>query len=706
MMKNRIIISSFILLLIISNDICSQIQFRETVWLQLERELFLCGDEISFRADLLENDTYKPSVLSTDLRLELIDAQSNIIKQYNLALESAEVSGTIDIPANLKTGWYYLRGYTNWMRNFDEKYFTVRAIRIFNPGDESFKADQTAGEINRYQAYAENFLKDNIELSIKDESIKQGAPEISITEKNGYLDVDIYNTQDDVEYKVLIHRLYSWSWYNSGRPVNSQLSFRVPLKDIPTGISQITILDEENNEIFRRLWSDYSESQASIIIEADDNNIIAGSEQSFVFSKSFNSESNDSNNLNVLVHAATPGSGIYNYFPGLPGWPATGEIPSADEAFRAWLAANTYAPGTAAAFFREDPGYPAPPTFNKNVNNGITYYPDTRSGIIRGRASDNQGNPLVNKNIAMTILNENLFCTAKIDRKGFFAFTFPGLHGNKDFFLNFVDEDDPSWNIKIEDTYADITGIPERGGVYFTDEEMKFLEDQYLILQLRNIYYETDSADAEVVNDSRPDEYSFYGFPDFSVDIDEYIKLPDLREVFLEVVPLVAIRQREGHYSLILNGNNFLINNLPALVLLDGIPLCEYNDLLNLPPDRIARIEGINDYFVHGDIVITGIVNIISRNRDFAGLEMPQSALISSIQLSDTLAGNSLNKTAEKTGYPVIDNVIIWVKLEAASDESSVTIKMNDYTGKHVISIYGFDSDGRWHRGVRSFTLY
>ncbi|HDZ40148.1 MAG TPA: hypothetical protein ENH59_00480 [Bacteroidetes bacterium] len=766
-MKKRLITYIIPVLLIASSNVCSQVQLMETVWLQTERELFLAGEEIYFRAELLENDTYKPSVLSNSLRLELIDSQGKNIKRFNLALEESEVTGKIEIPQNLSTGWYFLCAYTNWMRNFDEKYFTSRAIRIINPDDVNvqpaaernkleleitpyadpvsgrqmcsvhatdtygtgieahgfilsgprdtvlcFKTDPTgwassyynAAHPDRYQAFAENFPKENIRFIIQDKKISQGDAEISLTEKYGYLNVNIRNSKDDAEYKVLVHRFYSWSWFDRGKPDNGQLTFRIPLKDFPGGISQVAVLDEANNEIFRSLWSDYSELPASIRIEAGGSNFKIGSEQSFDFISPVISGRDASNRFKLIVHADVPGSDIYSYLPGLPGWPALSGIPAGDEAFRAWLNSNTYAPGTAAAFFRDDPEFPSAPSFNTKGDRGITYYPDTRTGSIRGWIRDKQGMPLPLKNVAMTILNDNLFSAARTDEQGFFALTFPGLHGSKDYFLNYYNEYDPSWKLEQEETFTGLSNLPEKGRASFTAEEGEFLKNQGLLLQLKDIYYATDSAEIVMVDDSRLLTHAFYGKPDYSIDVDEYIKLPNLREVFLEVVPFVAVRQRDGRSVLLSTGNNLLAGDFPALVLLDGIPLYEYDDLLNLPPDRIVRIEGINDFYVHGNVVLSGIVNIISRNSDFAGLKIPRSAVISNVQLpvkpdADDFTGNLTIK-----GYPQIDNIVIWDKFNPSSG-NSVTIKMNDYPGRHAVSVYGFDTEGRWYRGVNHFNV-
>lgn len=765
-MKKRFLIYIIAFLLIAPAGVFSQVRLRETVWLQLERDLFIAGENICFRAELLENDTYKPSVLSNSIRLELTDSQGNNIKRLNILLENSEASGKIEIPANLATGWYFLRCYTNWMRNFDDKYITYRVIRIYNPEDDNFqtgaaigelkleitpytdpyngrsmcsvyasdkhgspvrshgfilsgprdtvlyfKTDRTgwagsyynAAHVDRYQVFAENVSRENISFEINDNNDLAGGQEISISEKYGYLNINILNAGNDEEYKVFVHRLYSWSWFDKGRSERGQLSFRIPLKDLPSGISQVAILDEANNEIFRRLWSDYSEVDQSIRIEEGHGSVGPGEEQSFEFISPVISARDTANRFKLIVHADVPGSDIYAYLPGLPGWPALSEIPSGDEAFRAWLYSTSYVPGTAAAFFMQNTEDPSPPVFSSKEG-VISYYPDARTGTIRGRIKDNQGKAVALKNVAMTILNDNLFAAARTDEEGFFAFTFPGLHGSKDYFLNYYNGHEPSWVLALEESFAGIGSIPQKGKISFTEEEIDFLRKQGMLLQIRNIYSPGDSS-ANGSQDSQPPVTGFfYGKPDFSIELDEYIKLPDLREVFLEVVPFVAVRQREGRNVLFSTGENLLSGDSPALVLLDGVPLDEYDELLAVPPERIQRIEGVNDFYAHGNAVLPGIVNILSRNRDFAGLKIPRSAIISSVQLPEEHAAFKLTGDPAGEGYPSIDNIVIWDKLKPSS-ANTVTVKMSDYPGSHTVSVYGFDSYGRWYRGVKRFDV-
>lgn len=751
----------------------TQIQFRETVWLQTERDIYLSGEEIHFKAVLLENDSYKPSVLSKSLRVELCDEKGNKISQQNIELSDSKLSGKITIPTNLNTGRYYLRSYSNWMRNYGEDGFTLLPVRVLNqatnmsdiptvtnnhlkleiypytdpvsekemcsifasdkhgtgiesqgfilsgPRDTvlSFNTGKTGwtnsfyspSNENRYQAFAENIPQENIEYSITGKTAA-GKKEILITRKYGHLYVEIKDPEPSTEYKILVHRIYSWSWYHSGHARNNELVFHVPLKDIPSGISQISILDNNNNQIYSRLWSDYGEYEGDIHIEpAGNKDIIIGTSHTFNFNIQSGPGGSENNHVNLLVHSYIPGSSVFRYIPGLPGWPATATIPAEKDAFKAWLNANSYPEGTATAFFRDSNERPQSPVFENADKTSIQYYPDTRAGTVRGRVTDSRGNALSRKSVALTILNDNRFYASWTDNNGNFALTFPGLHGPKDYILNFFHEYDPSWKLELESLYADFNNIPDKGPVSFTPGELEFLQNQGLLLQLKAVYYGSENDRVITTGkDSTRQDMIFYGKPDFSISIDDYISLPNMREVISEVVPFVSVRQKDDRYTLNVTADHLKNSMYPTLVLLDGIPLYQYRELLYLPPDRIKTIEGINDFYLHGNIVFSGVINIHSVNGDFAGLSLPEAAVLSSLPLPSMSQEIAFidNITKEKEpGMPALNNILAWKRLEN-TESGTEDIRSGDNPGKYMITIYGYDDEGRWYRGKKLFGVY
>ena len=73
-------------------------------------------------------------------------SSGNPVSQQNLILEGSTVSGNLVLPSEAKSGWYYIRAYTNWMRNFNPDAFATVAIKVFNPGESE--------ELNRFSSRA------------------------------------------------------------------------------------------------------------------------------------------------------------------------------------------------------------------------------------------------------------------------------------------------------------------------------------------------------------------------------------------------------------------------------------------------------------------------------------------------------------------------------------------------------------------------
>jgi hypothetical protein len=404
MKKNVIIIISLFLFIINNQTINAQILFKETAWLQANRDIYLSGEEIYFKVSLLEYDTYHPSVLSKNIRLELTDVNGNSIIRKNLELENSKIFDKITLPVNIKTGKYYLRAYSNWMRNFSEDDFSELELRVlhtedanqdslllknnnvnikifpysdseqskcsiflsnkFGEGMESegfilggrddtaltFHSNKTGwassnykpSDITQYQAFVKGFQKDNISFEVNrihnwDEQINS-----SVTKKNGYLNVVIKGVQTGSNYKLLLHRTYSWSWFHTVVAENNSVVFHIPLENIPVGLSQIAVLDEENKIIFKQLWSDYSKVVSDVRIEMDTSIITTDSYHDFSYNSEASFNKDSIWDLQVKADKFLPNARMYLYLPGLPGWPAKYEIPADKNGFEGWINANLY----------------------------------------------------------------------------------------------------------------------------------------------------------------------------------------------------------------------------------------------------------------------------------------------------------------------------------------------------------------------------
>lgn len=111
--------------------------FFEKVYLHTDREQYLAGENLWFKAYLVNayNDTLINS--SNNLYVELIAHGATIRDRKLIRMEHGLGYGDFKLSDSLAAGTYRLRAYTNWMRNFGDNFVFEKEIKIY--GDKKEK---------------------------------------------------------------------------------------------------------------------------------------------------------------------------------------------------------------------------------------------------------------------------------------------------------------------------------------------------------------------------------------------------------------------------------------------------------------------------------------------------------------------------------------------------------------------------------------
>jgi len=105
---------------------------QEKVFLHTDREHYVAGDAI-WLAAYVTNATGAPTRgMSEIVYADLINQQGEVIDTRRMAIDNGQGNAYFELPKNLASGAYYLRGYTRWMRNFDTKVWFQKPLRIYN----------------------------------------------------------------------------------------------------------------------------------------------------------------------------------------------------------------------------------------------------------------------------------------------------------------------------------------------------------------------------------------------------------------------------------------------------------------------------------------------------------------------------------------------------------------------------------------------
>ncbi|HQS04403.1 MAG TPA: TonB-dependent receptor, partial [Daejeonella sp.] len=105
---------------------------QEKVHLHLDKPYYAIGDNIWFKAYVVNAEKNELSTLSRILYVELINDKDSIKKSLKIPLELGLTWGDFTLSDSLREGNYRIRAYTTWMRNFGEEYFFDKTITIGN----------------------------------------------------------------------------------------------------------------------------------------------------------------------------------------------------------------------------------------------------------------------------------------------------------------------------------------------------------------------------------------------------------------------------------------------------------------------------------------------------------------------------------------------------------------------------------------------
>lgn len=112
-----------------------------------------------------------------------------------------------------------------------------------------------------------------------------------------------------------------------------------------------------------------------------------------------------------------------------------------------------------------------------------------------------------------------------------------------------------------------------------------------------------------------------------SVDLKDFVALPTMTEVLNELVSYVHVRKRDGNHILaVVDQNRKNVYDHP-LILIDNLPVFNVDEILAINPAKVERIDVIGKVYGFGDLLIEGIIMITTKTDDFAGIQLPSASV-------------------------------------------------------------------------------
>lgn len=145
---------------------------QEKLYLHLDKPFYSAGERIWFKGYLVNATFLKDSEMSNYIYLELLNRNDSVLMRKKYMRDSCGFSGHLLLPSDIQSDQYYLRAYTNWMRNVDSSFFYLRNLEINNPianqivsSVKYFHDDETT--IAAVMAFSDNLEKPYADMKVR-----------------------------------------------------------------------------------------------------------------------------------------------------------------------------------------------------------------------------------------------------------------------------------------------------------------------------------------------------------------------------------------------------------------------------------------------------------------------------------------------------------------------------------------------------------
>jgi hypothetical protein len=547
---------------------------NERVVLITDRDYYLTGDKLWFTAYCFVDNQIN-SDLSKVLYVELFNEEKNAFVQKKYELKNGMAAGALDIPGDVNTGYYFLRAYTQYQRNFPVDQYFVRALTVINPLSDITRINPSQKE----QVIEGDFL-DNLE-SLKNPV----ALNLEVSKK-------VFSQREAVELTI-----------NTG--IDSDLSI-----------------------VVRKKGTGHTEKEQQQLLS-----------------------------VNPWLFPS------YEALPG--GYEKSGFI-----------------------------------GFNRARLEKISWIPEIRGLTLSGMIQRKSSKEPVGDIYCLTsvIGEEPQLHLAKTHTDGTFVFSYNDLQGKKNMFVAIRNNEDKDLEILINKDFS--TGFPEVTSVPlpFDEDQHAFFEELFVNAQLNRAFELPYKKNAYEGEGTLPPMFNV-GSPDLVVKVKDFIDIPNMTEVFRELVPSVSVKGKIGNRKLNVFDKEVFKDYDDPVVLLDNVPVNDIEKLLELNPAKMKAIEVYNSNYLLGDYLLGGIISVKTNTDDFAGFKWTDKSVflpftsMSSVEIFQSPLYLTTSDKQDKK--PDFRTVLYW-NPKAKTERNAVKFSFftSDYLGEYEVIVQGFTKDG------------
>jgi hypothetical protein len=736
---------------------------QEKIFVHTDKENYLTGEIIWFKLFLTDALFNKPLNLSKIAYIEVLDRAHKPILQSKIGLQNSMGAGSILLPYSLQSGNYIFRCYTGLMKDYSADYYFEKQVTIINPlkkpdwselkssnfnvqffpeggnlvnGIESkigFKVNDQYGNSFAANGFIEDDQKQIIvrfgttrfgmgQFLFKPVLGKKYHANLEIEGKVMIIDLPtillqgtVMQLREGIENKISVSvqttvDIHSIDLVIKNRQlltaalrselINGKIQFNLPDSLLGEGISQITLFDEQHQPLCERLFFKKPTNHVLQVKSRLDQQIFAKrSKVDLAIDIANNKEV--ATNLSLSVYLldslqSAPSSNILSYL-----WLESdlrGEIESPEYYFSK---APDLSICTENLLLTQG--------WRRFQWNGIvgkendpnTHYSELNGHLIWAKVTKKiDGQVAAGVTVYFSLPGERpLFNQGISDKNGLVLFNIPPYFGSNQLILQTNSKIDSIYRVDLIDPFSTSYSNRKLHALELKESLVGLLKSHSIQSQVGNIYYadQQQAFSFPAILDTVP----FFGNPTHRYYLDDYTRFITMEEVFKEYIEGIKLRKNNNGFNLKLFNEGYQnYFETEPLVLLDGVPVFDINQLIAFDPLKVKRLDLLNQQFFQNKTILNGILSCNTYKGDLDGFSLDPNALVytyEGLQLKREFYQPNYSETKKSVSrLPDFRNVLLWVPdiTIDSKGEQKISFYTSDVVGKYLVVMQGLNNNG------------
>lgn len=706
----------------------AQSNIRESVFAHLSSSELLVGESLRYKSYIFSEQSGKLSKLSCILYVEILNASGSPVYQTKLNVNEGQCSSSFFIPTDLETGNYQFVAYTRWMKNFNQ--FFREPLIIINPYVNQDFPPQPELDMNVQFSVEGNKLlvnaKNKVVLRVTDQfqrgvstrgkilSSKEKDPIEVRTDEFGFFSFYLTPTVDET-LQLILENGDGFEFIDLPKPCSTCTQFRViqtadlivvksrtddpeELKQVhleffknqeivfsnpivlnsalsinkyklPEGLLRVVLSDEEGRVRERLIWNGNMMSPKILSL----GNYKANADMDVHFPNL------EAGNLSVSVEQTDSNRETLSFL-----W-HTGLSDKIDQplpySFFQQASESQLDNVLLASKF----------TGGKENPKEVKFLPEYRSGLVQGRLIDEEENFVSGATVGLAFSGTASQLSVTItDSLGRFLLEYDPDVSHGEPMIEVLSEV-PNAQIIIESEfypfYSEFISPP----VVFDSTKVAAIVKRSINNQIMNAYYVQEKEDVKKKYFSQFGRMKTYR-------LDDYTRFATMRDTFIELIVEVGVSKNEGNYDFKMRSENIFRGSYevhPTLVLLDGA-IVSSEDLMNLSPYLVDRINVINHKYYFGKSIFDGILSVHTVAQDKGEVE-PKGINVDLIPVQRERESEVIQVAQEvKTKIPAYQDLLYWnPRMKHDGGQLKLNFKTSEVQGQFEIRVEGVSNDGK-----------